>query len=318
MNLQLLKHGIGTRAAGKAAGFAFAVWMFGMGFGAWAQVATRTHLTATSEAQATTYTAKVSDVSGNPATTGTVSFGTAKGSLGSAFVENGAATLKLDKLPVGTQTVTATYSGSAAYAASASNIAATADATGALPDFTVTASETSLTLTPGAYGNLTITVTPENGFTSMVTLTCSGNPQNTSVCIFNPATLTPLTTAPVSSALQITTQAPSGTGAQAHTSSGASHVAYAIILPGLLALAGLGALRKRSGMASLRVLGFLALLTASSLGLSACSTRYSYLNHPPPSNPGSAPGLYNITLTAYGSNGVAVTTHTLNIALTVQ
>src|SRR5271165_6033753 len=50
MNLQLLRHGIGTRAASKAAGYLLAVWMVGAGLGAWAQVATRTHVSVAAEA----------------------------------------------------------------------------------------------------------------------------------------------------------------------------------------------------------------------------------------------------------------------------
>src|SRR5271170_2362775 len=122
MNLQLLRHGIGTRAASRAAGFLLAAWMVGAGLGAGAQVATRTHLSVASEGHGTTFTAKVGDVAGNPATSGTVSFETARGSLGSAFVENGAAELTVDKLPQGTRTVTTAYSGSEEYAASSSGI----------------------------------------------------------------------------------------------------------------------------------------------------------------------------------------------------
>src|SRR5271154_200743 len=117
MNLQLLRHGIGTRAASKAAGYLLAVWMVGAGPGAWAQVATRTHVSVESEARGTTFMAKVGDIAGTPANGGTVSFETAKGSLGSAFVESGAAELTVDKVPQGTRMVTAAYSGSEGFAA---------------------------------------------------------------------------------------------------------------------------------------------------------------------------------------------------------
>jgi hypothetical protein len=320
MNLQLLRHGIGTRATGKAAGFLLAAWMVGAGLGAGAQVATRTHLSVASDVHGSTFTAKVGDVAGNPATSGTVSFETAKGSLGSAFVESGAATLTVDKLPQGIRTVTAAYSGSEGYAASASGVSASADAASStLPDFGLTASPTSLTLTPGQFGNITTTVTPENGFNDMVTLSCSGVPAG-ATCVFSPTTLTPLTAAAVSSTLQIQTQGPSGTKAiLTNAPFTASPTAYAIVLPGIFALAGLGALRKRSGIATLRVLGFLALLTASGLGLGACSQRYDYLNHPPSGNPGIAPGTYTITVSGYASlNGTSVVGHSLPITVTVK
>src|SRR5271168_1438659 len=122
MNLQLLRHGIGTRAASKAAGYLLTVWMVSAGLSAWAQMATRTHVSVASETRGTTFTAKVGDIAGNPANSGSVSFETARGSLGSAFVENGAAELTVDKLPQGIRTVTAAYSGSEGYAASSSRM----------------------------------------------------------------------------------------------------------------------------------------------------------------------------------------------------
>jgi len=312
MSLQLLRHVIGSRAA-KATGFLLAVWMVAAAAGA--QVATRTHLSVASLAQGATFTAKVADVAGNPATSGTVSFETAKGSLGSAFVENGVATLTVDKLPQGTGLVTANYSSGTDYAASTATAAAAADAT-SLPDFALTASPTSVSLSPGDFANITVTVTPENGFTDMVTLSCSGLPTTTAKCVFSPTTLTPLTTAAVTSTLQIQTQGPSGTSAKVAKSP--STVAFAVALPGILALAGLGALRRRSGIAAMRVLGLVALLGAG-LGLGACSERYGYLNHPPSGNPGIAAGTYTITVSGYASiSGTSVTGHSLNVTMTVK
>jgi Bacterial Ig-like domain (group 3) len=311
MSLQLLRHVIGSRAA-KATGFFLAVWMVAAVAGA--QVATRTHLSVASVGQGATFTAKVADVTGNPATAGAVSFETAKGSLGSAVVEDGVATLTVEKLPQGTGTVTASYSGGASYVASAATAAATAAATG-LPDFALTASPTTVSLSPGDYVNITVTVTPENGFNDMVTLSCSGVP-STAKCVFSPGTATPLTAAAVTSTLQLQTQGPSGTSAKVEKSP--SVVAFALVLPGILALAGLGALRKRSGITSLRVLGLVALLGAG-LGLGACSQRYGYLNHPPSGNPGITAGTYTITVSGYASiNGTSVTGHSLNVTMTVK
>ena len=315
MNLRLLRHGIGTRAASKAAGYLLGVWMVGAGLGAWAQVATRTHVSMAPEARGTTFTAKVGDIAGNPANSGTVSFETAKGSLGSAFVENGAATLTVDKLPQGTRTVTATYSGSDGFAASSSGLSISADA-GTLPDFALTGSPTTVSVSPGDFANITVTVTPENGFNDTVTLSCSGVPA-TAKCVFSPATVTPLANQAVTSTLQIQTQAASGKGNTLVRSP--SSIAYAILLPGVFALAGLGALRRRSGIATLRVLGFVALLIAGGLGLGGCSERYGYLNHPPSGNPGTFPGTYTITVSGYATlNGTSVVGHTLDVTLTVK
>ena len=301
MNLQLLRHGIVP--------IVFSI--LGM---AQAQVATHTQLSSSSNGHGVTFTANVGDSVGNPATAGVVTFENAKGaSLGSAFVNNGQATLTLDQQASGQ--VYAVYSGSQSFRASTAQAQLSSDATSTEPDFSITANPTSLSLTPGQYGTVVLTITPLNGFQDMVTLSCSGNPGNSS-CIFSPTTLTPLSGTAVTSSLQITTLAPSGSklwwpGSQSHT-------AYAIVLPGLLALAGLGAIRKRSGLNALTVLGIAVLLAAGTLGLSGCAQRYDYLHHPPAGNPGVAAGSYTITVAAYSNNGASVTSHTLNVALTVK
>jgi len=317
MSLQLVRDGIGSRA-GKAAGVLLTVWM--MAVGADAQLATRTHLSVSPREKGATLTATVADVTGNPAKSGTVAFETARGQLGSAFVENGVATLTLEKLPQGTRSVTAEYSGGGALAASAASAGADAAAS-TLPDFSLTANPTSLSVTSGQYGNVVVTVTPENGFNDMVTLSCSALPAQAS-CIFSPATVTPLTSAAVTSSLQVTTQGASGKAASLDRpglNRPGSTVAFALAAPGVLVLAGLGALRRKTGLAGLRVLGLAALLVAAGVTLGGCGSRYGYLNHPPSGNPGVAAGTYTITVSGNASlSGTSVVVHSLNITLTVK
>jgi hypothetical protein len=305
MNLQLSRHGII-----RLTGLAFIVSILGL---AQAQVTTHTQFSSTPSDHGVTFTANVSDSAGNAATDGIVTFENAQGaSLGSAFVKDGEATLTLDQQLSGQ--VYAIYSGSSGFRTSTAHAQVTSDAASSLPDFSITASPTSLNLSPGQYGTIVLTITPINGFNNMVTLSCS-SPPPASACIFSPTTVTPVTGNPVTSSLQITTQGSSGATL---VWPGRQRTAYAIVLPGLLALAGLGALRKRSGLNALSVVGLAALLAGSALGLSACSQRYDYLNHPPVANPGIAAGSYTITVAAYSNNGAAVNSHTLNIALTVQ
>lgn len=305
MNLQLLRHGII-----RLMGLAFMVSILGL---AQAQVTTHTQLSSTPGDHGVTFTANVSDSAGNGATDGIVTFENAQGaSLGSAFVQNGEASLTLDQQLSGQ--VYAVYGGSSGFRASTTQAQVTGDATSTLPDFSVTANPTSLSLTPGQYGTVVLTITPINGFNNMVTLSCS-SPPPASACIFSPTTITPLNGTAVTSSLQITTLGSSGARL---AWPGRERTAYAFVLPGLLALAGLGALRKRSGLNALSVLGLAALLAGSALGLSACSQRYSYLNRPPAANPGIAAGNYTVTVAAYSNNGAAVTSHTLNIALDVK
>jgi hypothetical protein len=328
MNLQLLWHRNGTQAGMRPVGLVLAVWIAvcisGTASTAWAQQATRTQLSMNSETQGaggqTTLSANVAEVGGSPVTSGTVSFETAKGSLGSAFVQNGQATLKVDHLPAGTAQVTAVYHGEGNLSSSAASVHAdAAQADASLPDFSITANPTSLSLSPGQYGTVVLTITPENGFNSMVTLSCSGNP-TASTCAFTPTTLTPMTANAVTSSLQIQTQGGSGTAAEnkAPRMKDASHIAFAFVLPGALVLIGLGTVRRRSGLAGLRVIGFVALLAASSLGLSACAARYDYLHHPPSANPGVAAGSYTVTVSAYSTASTGVTSHTVTLALTIK
>jgi hypothetical protein len=99
-----------------------------------------------------------------------------------------------------------------------------------------------------------------------------------------------------------------------------------MVIPGMLALVGIGALRRKN-FGALRVLGFLVLLAAGTLGLSACSQRYSYLKFKPAPNYGTAAGNFTIVVAAYSTNGTAVTNATSSdsscsgavcVAMTVQ
>lgn len=333
MSLRWLGRGNCTRGGMRRAGLTWAVWMIstviGMGClcagaSAFAQVATRTQivdgLEFSGKVMSRSFTANVTDVAGEPVSGGTVTFESGHGSIGSAIVENGQATIRVSNLPPATTAVTAVYNGDEAHAASTASLQATADATSTLPDFSLTATPTSVTVNPGDYATINIVITPLNGFSETVTLSCSGVPSAAS-CIFSPETTTPLNGAVATSNLQIQTQAASGTAASLRAPgqhAGGSRVAYAVVLPGLLALAGLGALRRRSGLGVIRVIGLVALLAAGSIGLSSCSARYGYLHKPPAANPGISVGTYNITLAAYASNGSSITSHTLNLTLIVK
>ncbi|MGC1297418.1 MAG: Ig-like domain-containing protein [Alloacidobacterium sp.] len=285
-------------------------------------IGTRTALSVATEAAKTTLTVTVKDPTGAAVSDGTVSFVSNGLSLGSAIVgEDGTATLTLDKVPASAKQITAVYSGSERYVASASaSTKLQADDTAGPPDFSVAANPTSLSLNPGDFGTVIITVTPENGFTQSVTLALAGLGLPTAAASrFTPSIVTPTSNAAVTSTLQIQTTASSTSSRNEGGPFGgnASHLAYAILVPGVLALVGIGALRKRDG-SGLRLLGVALLLVASASGLTACSQRYSYLHHPPTPNTGTPPGTYLLTLTAYSNNGGEVTTHNLQLTLIVK
>lgn len=287
------------------------------------QVTTRTQLSTQTSGGTLSFTAKVADVQGTPVSEGSVSFETAKGSLGSVFVQNGAATLNLTNAPQWAKTITAVYHGDAAFANSAASTQVSPQASG-VPGFTVTASPSSLSLTPGQYGTVNLTVTSQNGFSDTVNLSCSGLP-GASQCSFNPVVATPPANNATNSAMQITTTSASGIFAE-NTPPGRSGALYAVLIPGGLALVGIGALRRKNYRA-LRVLGMAMLLAAGTLGLSACNVRYNYIHYKPGPNPGTAAGNYTLVIAAYSSNGTAITYATSSdancsgavcVALTVQ
>ncbi|HEY1497976.1 MAG TPA: Ig-like domain repeat protein [Acidobacteriaceae bacterium] len=279
--------------------------LFASAASAEAQVATRTQVSAQNSDGTLSFTAKVADVGGAPVSEGSVSFETAKGSLGSVFVQNGAATLNVHNAPRWATSVTAVYHGDAAFAASTASTAATPDATGSEPGFTVTAAPSSLSLTPGQYGTINLTVASQNGFAEAVNLSCSGLPAG-STCDFNPVVVTPPANGSSISALQLTTTAPSGVNAPQSSRLGRSGSVYAVLIPGFLALAGVGAIRRKN-WGALRVMGIALLMTAGVLGLSGCNPRYRYLHYQPSPNPGTVAGNYTIVIAAYSTNGTAIT-----------
>jgi hypothetical protein len=298
-----------------------------IGWTAEAQVATRTQVSAeNSDGSVLSLTAKVADVGGASVSEGSVSFETTKGSLGSVFVQNGEATLHLTNPPQWARSVTAVYHGDAGFAASSASTPVTADASSTLPGFTVTASPSSVSLTPGQFGTVNVTVTSQNGFAEAVNLSCSGLPGQ-STCVFNPAVVTPPANGSILSSLQISTMAtsPVTTKNEPGPLSG-SRTVWAVVLPGMLALVGMGAVRRRNWTV-LRALGLVMLLGAGMLGLSACNVRYNYEHYKPSPNFGTPAGNYTVVISAYSTNGTAITNATSSdancsgavcVAMTVQ
>ena len=277
------------------------------GLNAEAQVATRTQVSAeTSGGGVLSLTAKVADVGGAAVSEGSVSFETAKGSLGSVFVQDGRATLRLTNPPAWARSVTAVYHGDTAFAASTASVPVTADAASGLPGFTVTASPSSVSLTPGQFGTVSLTVTSQNGFAEAVNLSCSGLPVQ-STCTFSPDVVTPSANGSIRSALQISTMATSPVKTEKEPGPlGGSRTTWALVVPGMLALAGVGAVRRKHWTV-LRMLGLVMLLGAGMLGLSACNVRYSYLHYKPSPNFGTPAGNYTVSISAYSTNGTAIT-----------
>jgi hypothetical protein len=159
-------------------------------------------------------------------------------------------------------------------------------------------------------------VSPENGFNQIIALSCSGLPLATT-CLFTPAQLTPLAdgkNTPLASTLIVQTTAITGGTAQNIKPAGGRPM-YVLVLPGILALAGLSATRKR--LPALRMLCVAVLLTVSVMGMGACSAQYSYYHHPPNVNQGTPVGVTTLTVYATSSSGNVATVKSLNVTLTV-
>ena len=276
-----------------------------------AQQVTRTQLSSSAQSGKLTFSARVADLTSTPLDTGSVSFETVKGSLGSAFVKNGMASLTVSGLPTGVSQVTAVYHPvTTDYATSASApLAAVSPATtSAVPSFNVTASPSSATVTAGGYTTVVLTVNSVNGFNGTVDLSCSNLPAH-ATCTFNPVSLKPPANGSITSSLQIATAARSGVSKNvvpAGAPFGHGDVSYlAFLLPGGIALFGVFSVRRKHGNA-MKVLGLVALLAVCSAGLTACGARYGYLLHKPFPNYGTPAGSYSVVVSAYSSNGTSV------------
>ena len=229
---------------------------------------------------------------GSPA--GVVNFRSGTTDLGSAVLDGeGNASLETDVLPAGTHQVIAVYQGQPDYRTSTSKPEVVQANASTVAGFTVSATPTALSTAVGGFVNVTVTVTPVNGFNAYVSLSCEGLPVNTT-CTFTPvsvqASCSGQTCTSVQSSMQIQTLAPSPKVA-------------ALVFPALFGLVGLGICRRRAWRNAL--LGVVSL--AVGLGMSACSQRYNYLHHGPPGNPGTPLGAYTVTVEAQSSTGSQTT-----------
>lgn len=281
--------------------------------------ATETVLTAGSSRQgpgaAVTLTAHVTALDGMKTPTGVVNFrssgagGKSSLDLGSSILDGeGNASLDTDLLAPGDQQVSAVYMGDAGHVASVSAYthvhAESAPST--VATFTVTATPTSLSAPQGGFANSSLTITPVNGFSGEVSLSCSGLPLTIS-CIFLPANLDvgcstgangkqSCPSAPSTMQVQ-TLHRSSSAGIRASGRSGAGELVFAV--PALFGLAGLGFGRRKG----IRSAALVLLACTGVVALTACAQRYNYLNYGPGINPGTPPGTYPFTIEASSANG---------------
>ena len=156
------------------------------------KAATSTAITASPNPAATganvTLTATVTSQTAGTIT-GTVTFLDGANSIGTGSVgANGVATLQTSSLSAGTHSVTAMYGGDANFLTSTSS--AVSLVITAASGFTLSVAPQTVTVTQNTPGMAVVTVTPMNGFSEQVQLSCTGLPEGAD-CQFEPGQVTP-------------------------------------------------------------------------------------------------------------------------------
>jgi sugar lactone lactonase YvrE len=273
--------------------------------------------------QSVTLTAKVaSAATGTP--TGSVVFKDGTTTLSTVTLDASAtATYSTSTLAVGTHSITASYGGDTNFTGSQSASVSVTVAAPPSPDFTVAAAPAALTLKQGQTGQTTFTLTPTNGFTGTISLTCTGLPAG-STCTFNPASITADgSNKAVISTLSITT---TGTNTGTITSSLRRESpsdpipAGLFFLPSTLLAALLWIQRKKLSSNAIQLL-MLLVLASGALAIAGCSGGSSPQTPPTtptqPTTPTPTPtGSYQVSIVA-ASSGTAGTSHNTAFALTV-
>lgn len=264
-----------------------------------------------------TLTVAVAGKDGSAATGAVVIEDGGKPLAGAALGSDGSATSVLTLTP-GSHDLTAVYDGDTTHLTSASQSSVVSAATSSTPDFSISASPTTLSLVQGKSGTVTVSITPLNASSLtaplFVTLSCSGLPDE-STCTFTPTSveILPNATAAVTSSMVLTTVASNSTSQLVRHSSG---IVWALLLPGAFGLAGIAfGGRRRAWLLRLSLLGLLAVITT--LGTTGCNPLYNYKNHGSGANSATPAGTYTVKITGQSSDGVTATTHSTTMAFTV-
>jgi hypothetical protein len=229
--------------------------------------------------------------------TGTITFKDGSTSVGTGTLSSGKAAVSVSTLSVGTHSLTAAYGGDAADSPSSSNVVTvtiTAPASpppASSPDYGLTLSSGTLTITQGTPGTLTVAVAPENGFNASLSFACSGLPSGWG-CSFAPATLSG--SGPESTTLTVSTTS------AAHLAPAPSGLVLALVSPLPLFWLGLAGRSLRARW----LLLFVFVLTLAGCGSSSSSTQPQQ----------AQPSTYNVTVTA---SGASAPTHTQAFVLTM-
>ena len=260
---------------------------------------------------AVTFTAKITPANSTLTPTGYVTF-YANGNVFSVIgTSTGTATVTFATLPVGTDTITASYTGDSNFEAQTSVNSVSVTVSSVAPTLTIgTLTPASLTLTAGQSGILSLPITGNASFSGTVTFACSGAP-SLATCKVNPGSvaLTSSNSASTETAtvsVLITTTAP--------TSSAELHFPGIGRTLGGISVAGLVLLclprRRGKGWNALTMVALLVLGLGSAATLSGCSGK----GHTTTTTPSGTPaGTSTITVTATSGSTTQSATFTLTV-----
>jgi hypothetical protein len=249
-----------------------------------------------------TFTATITGTSGTSTPTGTVNFLDGTTLLGTATLGASAtATFATTSLALGTHPISVSYSGDAVFATATST--AIQQLIVAPPDYSVTASPSSLTITHGQTGSVVFTVTPLNTYAGTVAFACGTLPASMS-CTFSPTSVTftksTQTAQPVT--LMVNTSAAHAALEPFHARPTTSFYAFLLCFPG--SLLGLLAFRRKLRIRPAILMAFLTF--AALVSVSGCGGSTT--------TPTTAAGTYSIPITI--TDGT--TAHSLTYTITVQ
>jgi len=263
--------------------------------------------TAISYGDSETLTATVTaSLTGRPTPTGTVSFYDGTTLLGTSVLSDGTVAYTPAALAVGTHTIKAVYSGDSNFNPATSSTTTITVVTVA-PAFTLTGTPSSVTVTGGAQGVVTLGLAANSTFSGAVTLTCSGMPTN-GTCTINPGSVTLAANGSSTATLVIGTTADHAE--LQHPVSPWQMPAAGLSLAAIFGIF----IGRRERIRMLSALGLVILLSAGAM-LVGCGSSGN------PKNKSAltvTPGTYTVTVTATPASGSSATAQTTTVSITVN
>jgi hypothetical protein len=266
--------------------------------------------------QAVTLRATLTGSYGTPV--GSVTFIDSGHNLAGVTLVNGVASFTTSTLAVGSHTIQVSWPGN--YEGQSQTSAPTTLTITSAPDFSLSLSSPTATVTHGSAATTTISLTPLNGFSAATSLTCTGAPTNSTCSISSPSITPAGAPATGTLTLQTSLQSASLTPGRSPLNRGASPPIVAGILPfGLLALLSVCRRRVRSATARSRhlICGRSLLLAVSLLAslvpVVACGGSSGDGGSAGPQTLYPTAGTYPLTVSATSGATVHTTTFTVTI-----